>query len=202
MHQQQPALWQCEMRVSNPVPTTDNIGQLEGKEPCRFRLLGLSKHKSKQPGDSDSPSPSVPPCFTGEGRCGCIHKHKFPPAPHRLDALVALIVSPPLSRQSNPQSIATNFSDFSAPCTRRRAGMAAVLLGLGVLCGAPLECAARLLVNDSLGSLAVRCPEPTSHNNCTKTFLVSTTCVEGRCAPPRGRRPACSMAHEEPHEGR
>lgn len=54
----------------------------------------------------------------------------------------------------------------------------AALLGAMLACCVP--CAlSRLLVNDSLGSSADRCPEPTSHSNCTKTFLVSTTCIEG-----------------------
>ena len=39
-------------------------------------------------------------------------------------------------------------------------------------------CYAKLLVNDELNSLLTRCSEPTSHTNCTKTFMVSTTCVE------------------------
>lgn len=37
---------------------------------------------------------------------------------------------------------------------------------------------AKLLVNDTLNTLNTRCSEPTSHQNCTKTFMVSTTCVE------------------------
>ena len=64
---------------------------------------------------------------------------------------------------------------------------AAALLGVILACGVP--CAlSRLLVNDSLGSKADRCPEPTSHSNCTKTFLVSTTCIEGARAPLVGWR--------------
>jgi hypothetical protein len=41
------------------------------------------------------------------------------------------------------------------------------------------RCSAKLLVNDRLDSLHDRCAEPTSHTECTKTFMVSTTCVEG-----------------------
>ena len=76
-----------------------------------------------------------------------------------------------------------------------RARVHVVLLAL-LLAMVPEGRVARLLVNDTLGSDTDRCPEPTSHQNCTKTFMASTTCIEGMfCAADASRphpRPRCA----------